>query len=224
MTDRLHKVQRAVQAVVEDGIAIAVTDPRDPQPGLMAEEASAVATAIPKRQKEFAAGRAAARKAMQALGGAPQPILKGADRAPIWPQGWQGSISHKNTLCVAGATQRPMTLGIDVEEAIPLNEGLIATICDPTELSGAFLQDHPMLAKRIFCAKEAAYKAQYPVSEMLFGFDHMHVTFNADTFTATFRKPAAPFAIGDRLQGHQIEVAGHLVSVVTIGQAAPKGA
>ena len=224
MTDRLGEVTHALQAQVSDGIAIAVTDPRMAQPALLPAEQTAVATAIPKRQAEFAAGRAAARAAMAQLGGAPLPILKGADRAPVWPEGWQGSISHKDTLCAAGATRLPLTFGIDIEEATPLKEELIPTICDETELSGVPPMARSLTAKRIFSAKEAAYKAQYPQSQKLFGFDHMRIAFDGDSFTATFAKPAHPFGIGDVLQGRQITVAGHLVSVVTIGQAAPEGA
>lgn len=208
------------------GIAIAVTDPQTEQPVLMADEHSAVATAIPSRQREFAAGRAAARRAMLALGGVALPIPAAPDRAPLWPDGWQGSISHTRTLCVAAVTQMPVTLGLDVEGAEPLNETLISRIASDRELSGLTAPDRAKRAKAIFSAKEAAYKAQYPITKALFGFDHLEIAFDGDSdgFTATYLAPSPPFATGDILQGRQITVADHLVSLVTIGQFAPKGA
>ena len=62
--------------------------------GLLPEEAPAIARAIPKRQAEFAAGRRAARAALTTLGHPAQAIPVGDRRAPIWPQGTVGAITH----------------------------------------------------------------------------------------------------------------------------------
>ena len=71
-------------------------------------------------------------------------------------------------------------------------------------------------AKLVFSAKEAAYKAQYSRSRMLFGFDMLALEVTGDSFTATFRHSAAPFAAGDRLCGGWGRAAGHILTAVAI--------
>ena len=70
-----------------------------------------MARAVPQRRREFFAGRLAAHRAMEALGHLPEPVPMGQDRAPVWPQGLVGSISHGAGACAAmygqkGAFQR----------------------------------------------------------------------------------------------------------------------
>lgn len=209
---------RIIAALFDAKVAVSVTDPRDPQPALVGDEAAHVANAIHKRQREFAAGRAATRAAMAQLGGAPCAIPAAIDRAPIWPAGWQGSISHKNTLCAAVVTQDAMSVGLDLEEATELDEDLIPSICSEMEIMQIEGSEKRRLAKLMFSAKEAAYKAQYPISNMLFGFHHLHLSLEPDShnFTATFLKPAGPFAIGARVLGRYTQVAGHFVTAVSI--------
>lgn len=78
----------------------------------------------------------------------------------------------------------------------------------------------------IFAAKEAAYKAQFPMTGMLFGFDALDVTFDvsAGSFAARFTQPVGDFAVGDCLPGRFVESAGHLVTGVAIGQRNGRGA
>jgi len=226
--DPIAQIQAAVATLFNEQVAIAVTDPKAPQPALMVSEGDAVAGAIPARQREFAAGRAAARAAMAQLGIDAKPIPADPDRAPIWPQGLTGSISHTDEICVAVVSRTVIchSLGLDIETATPLNVDLIATICSDTEQGRIAGPDHGFLAKLIFSAKEAVYKAQYPLTGQLFGFDHLDVTLDmtSGSFVATFLKPATPFAIGDTLPGRFVRVADHLVTAVAIGQGMPEGA
>ena len=82
------------------------------------------------------------------------------------------------------------------------------------------------VAKRIFCAKEAAYKAQYPLTKTLFGFDRLDVTLSAENpaFDAQFTQDTERFKRGEKLPGRVVSVAGHLVSGMAIGQIDRKGA
>lgn len=199
-------------------VAVGLADPRAPQPDLVGGEGAHLARAIDKRRREFAAGRAAARAAMAQLGGAPLAIPMAEDRAPIWPKGWQGSISHKDTLAAAMVTQEAATLGLDLEEATPLDEKLLPSICSEAEINSIKGSQQALNAKLIFSAKEAAYKAQYPISRVLFGFHHLHLDLHAadQSFTATFRQEAGPFPIGATLLGRYTQVAGHFVTAVSI--------
>ena len=212
-----------VAALFDAPVAAAATDPRVHQPDVLPVEAAHVARAIDKRQREFAAGRAAARQAMAELTGQAQDLAIPAaeDRSPIWPDGWQGSISHKNTLCVAVVGRTGALLGLDLEEDTPLKQDLIPTICTPAEMAAIAGPQERRLAKLIFSAKEAAYKAQYPVTQKVFGFLRFEVRLDVPgaAFTARFVEDTGRFMAGDALAGRFFAAEGHLVTGVTIGQS-----
>jgi 4'-phosphopantetheinyl transferase EntD len=64
------------------------------------------------------------------------------------------------------------TLGVDIEPATPLDPDLVAVICTPAERAWLAGETDPGLAaKMIFSAKEAVYKAQYPLTGKVIGFD-----------------------------------------------------
>ena len=224
--DLLDQAQAVIAGLLDPAVAVAVCDPRQPQPAVLPEEQLQIASAVPSRQAEFAAGRAAARAAMRQLGVTPVAIPMRADRAPKWPAGLRGSISHTSSLCAAAVTNGGQLIGLDVEHDSDLLSDLLPTVCSALEQSRIAGPAQARLAKLIFSAKEAAYKAQYPASGLLFGFDHLDVTLDLPnrTFTATFLHPAVCFAAGDRLHGRFDHVAGHIVTAVSIPQVHKKGA
>lgn len=214
-------IEAAAAALFDRAVAVAVADPHQAQQPIWAEEARFVAQAVAKRQAEFAAGRNAARAAMRKLGGRNAAVPAGPDRAPQWPIGWHGSITHNDRWCLAAVTRGAAHLGVDIEAATPLNPDLLSTICSPEERARIAGSDQAMQAKVIFSAKEAAYKAQFPLTGVLFGFDHLDIVIAPDSgqFQARFVRPAGQFAAGDRLQGRFALVQGHIVTAVTIDPA-----
>lgn len=144
---------------------------------LFPEESLAVLRAVPRRRAEFAAGRLAARRAMAKLGAPATEIPAGPDRAPVWPQGIVGSISHSDGLCVAvvGFAHDVEALGVDIEADAPLDPALIPEICLSEELETLPEAARPAQARRVFSAKEAAYKAHYPRARRIFGFHALSV-------------------------------------------------
>lgn len=214
-------IEAAAADLFDRAVAVAVADPHQAQQPIWAEEARFVAQAVAKRQAEFAAGRNAARAAMRKLGGRNVAIPAGPARAPQWPIGWHGSITHNDRWCLAAVTRGAAHLGVDIEAATPLNPDLLSTICSPEERARIAGSDQAMQAKVIFSAKEAAYKAQFPLTGVLFGFDHLDIVIAPDSgqFQARFVRPAGQFAAGDRLQGRFALVQGHIVTAVTIDPA-----
>ena len=180
----MEGVRAALRQMLGPNAGIGVGDPRQLVP-LWEEEAAAVARAIPKRRAEFAAGRSAARAAMAEIGIAPVAIPQRKDRAPLWPAGLAGSIAHCDACCIAAVALQELyeTLGLDIEPATPLASDLIEVICTPTER--AWLANEPdpgLAAKVIFSAKEAVYKAQYPLTGKIIGFDAVTLDFDDDRF------------------------------------------
>lgn len=205
----LIALRLAAQRLLPTGTGIGTADPRADHPAFEGEAISG----LPTRLSEFRAGRIAARAAMADLGLTPAAIPMAEDRSPIWPAGLCGSISHSSEVCLAAvALQSGLRgIGVDLELATPLEPDLRDTILRPEERHHS-----DMAAKLIFCAKEAAYKAQYGISRCLFDFHVLSVTLNAAGFTARFTEEITPFAKDTLLQGRHARVAGHFLCVVTL--------
>ncbi|WP_372801329.1 4'-phosphopantetheinyl transferase family protein [Paracoccus seriniphilus] len=181
------------------------------------EEQPVVAHAVPHRQAEFAAGRAAARMAMAAIGAPRAAIPAGEDRAPIWPAELTGSITHAEdtALAVVASTSHFRGLGIDIEPDAPLPADVLSDICDGDECAWISGQPAPLRwARLIFVAKEAAFKCQYPVSKTIFGFDVMTIRIFPETgqLTARFTRAVAPYAAGELLHGRYVLSAGLIIA------------
>ena len=89
---------------------------------MLPDERAFVAQAVQSRQTEFALGRALARNALKDIGHlhptTPVAIPVGGDRAPNWPTGIIGSISHCQDICVAVVARRAASvraIGVDIE-------------------------------------------------------------------------------------------------------------
>lgn len=211
----LAELVTAARAMVPAGVSVGWADPRQDY-SLLPDEG--LARALPKRQREFSAGRAAARMAMARP---TQPLPMRPDRAPHWPDGLCGSITHSDSACLA--ITAPLTLyrglGIDLEPAAPLDRDLWETILTPPELHWVSRlpdADAGHTAKLIFSAKEAAYKAQHRVSERLFGFDGLRIVISEKTFTARFRQPVPGFDLAEKLQGRWQITRGQILTLVAI--------
>jgi 4'-phosphopantetheinyl transferase EntD len=176
------------------------------------EEAESIARAIEKRVHEFAAGRHCAHLALERLGVPPAPLCAAPDRRPLWPAGVVGSITHTQGFCAAAAarTERLTALGIDTELADAVSAELRPSICTPDEL--AWLDTLPLAqqgsaATLVFCAKEAFYKCQYPVTFEWVNFKDVEVSprawgMSAGRFTLQARRPLKFFAARPELALH----------------------
>lgn len=185
------------------------------------EEQALVAKAVPKRIREFVAGRTLARRMLGEAGIAAQPLLRTEHGAVPWPDGVQASISHCGPWVGVAMTTDPgiSGLGLDIEEAKPLEEKywhVILTDDDMRHLESWPAGDRQTVAKRIFGAKEAAYKAQYPTSQQFLPFSAMWIGIGADlsSFEAHFRVDAGPWRVGDVLRGRFAAMGEHVVTAV----------
>lgn len=173
-------------------VGVACTDVTCDYP-LWPDESAAVQTAIPRRKREFAAGRHAAREAMARIGHKCTAIPSASDRSPVWPDGLVGSIAHNARVCIAvvGRREEVCAVGVDVEDDRPLESDLWRTICTREELAIAALLPHSdrgFWVTRLFCAKEAYYKWQYPQTGRMLDFSDVQITFSEDHTTFHARR------------------------------------
>ncbi|MDU8913965.1 4'-phosphopantetheinyl transferase [Aestuariicoccus sp. MJ-SS9] len=135
--------------------------------------------AVAKRRSEYLAGRAMARVAQTALG-VDGTVHIGADRAPVWPEGQAGSISHARARCACLLMpQGQGAPGVDVEavaEGHALDAILRATLDGAERDLIARTPDPDLAATLCFSAKETLYKALYPTVRAFFGFDSAQLT------------------------------------------------
>jgi 4'-phosphopantetheinyl transferase EntD len=174
-----------IAALFPTDVAVCVADPAMYHGLLFAAEAALIAGAVAKRRQEFTAGRHAARAALARLGTPPGPLLQTSRRAPAWPEGTVGSITHCQDFCCAVATRsdRARSLGVDAEASDALDDRLAALVCGPAEL--AHFMELPHLRcgnwpKLAFSAKEAFYKCVDPLLGELLEFDEVAVRFAPD--------------------------------------------
>lgn len=164
--------------------------------GLRPVEAIAVSKAVPKRVAEFAAGRRAARKALGAIGHDASDLPAGPDRAPVWPKGMTGTITHDGDLALAAAARLEdvRSLGLDLTEAAPLPGGTRERILRHVAETGL----SEIEARAVFSAKESLYKALSPHVGFVFGFSAATVRpdLAAGTFEACLQQPLGPFQPG----------------------------
>lgn len=134
---------------------------------LFADELRSIGRAVARRQAEFSTGRMLARRAMTALDQPAGAILRGEDRAPVWPSGMVGSVSHCRHFAVAGVSHALPAIGLDLECLHRLSPRIHAVVF--TESERASLTGDPE-ATAIFSAKEAVFKAIHPLTQTAAGF------------------------------------------------------
>ncbi|OBI91087.1 4'-phosphopantetheinyl transferase [Mycobacterium sp. 1245805.9] len=154
-------------------------------PGLspLPEEEPLIAKSVAKRRNEFITVRHCARIAMGELGVPPVPILKGEKGQPLWPDGVVGSLTHCTGYrgAVVGRAGAVRSVGIDAEPHDVLPDGVLGAIAlDDERQEIAALPAGLHWDRILFCAKEATYKAWFPLTERWLGFEDAHIVFDPD--------------------------------------------
>ena len=188
---------------------------------LFREEVKAIERAVPKRKREFTAGRVCARRALSRFGVSPGALPPKPDRSPPWPEGFVGSITHTRDWCgvVVTRAEELAGVGIDAEPEEPIETELFRRICTSRELE--WLAGHPeelrgLLGRAVFSAKEAFYKAQYLQTSQYLGFHDVELDLDWDTgvFRAVFQTDSGTrFHRGDGIEGRIALLDGLIVSV-----------
>jgi 4'-phosphopantetheinyl transferase EntD len=182
----------------------AFDDPPDVH--LYPQEEALLRRAVASRRLEFGTARWCARQALAKLGLPAAPILPGPRGAPSWPAGVAGSMTHcagYRAAALAHSTD-VAAIGIDAEPDGPLPDGVRDRIASPEELPALaeLMAAAPGTSwdKLLFSAKEATYKAWFPLAQRWLGFTDASVSINpADgTFSARLLVP------GPALAGRQL--------------------
>lgn len=171
-----------MRAVLPDSADLVYAEMYDDPSHLAAlpEEEVLIARSVAKRRNEFITARHCARVAMAQLGVPPAPILKGDKGEPHWPDGVVGSLTHCEGYrgAVVGRSVAVRSVGIDAEPHGVLPKGVLDAISLPVERTEISVLPAELRWDRIlFCAKEATYKAWFPLTQRWLGFEDAHITF-----------------------------------------------
>ncbi|WP_274996744.1 4'-phosphopantetheinyl transferase family protein [Promicromonospora iranensis] len=183
---------------------------------LFPSEESAISNAVPARRDEFAAARGCARAALTDLGIGPVPVDSGPDRAPVWPLGVVGSITHCEGYRAAavGLSRSWAGIGIDAEVHAPLPPGILPLVATSDEIADASRRVSDVCVDRVlFSAKEAVYKTWSPIMHTWLGFEDVYVILSRKTFIAH----VAPSGLGTQaLHGRWAVIDGLVLTAVTL--------
>lgn len=174
-----------IETILPSGVASAelLDYPEDLKPHPAEEHL--IANSVEKRRRDFIGARYCARQALEQLGEPQVAIGKGERGAPIWPRGVVGSLTHCDGYRAAALAHRLRyrSIGIDAEPHAALPDGVLDSVSLPAERE--WLRGAPStglhLDRLLFCAKEATYKAWFPLTGRWLGFEDAHITFTLDT-------------------------------------------
>ena len=211
--------------LLHGAVAVEAFEDSPGEPSFPGEE-FLVANAVETRRREFITARRCAREALAKLGYAPAPIRAGPKREPLWPAGLVGSITHTTGFRAAAVAPRSLlaSIGIDAERNERLPDGVEESITVPGEpemlaaLSRAFPATH--WSRLLFSAKESVYKAWYPLTGRLLGFEDARLAIDpVGTFTAKLLVDGARTDGGPplvELHGRFVVAHGLVATAVTV--------
>lgn len=171
---------------------------------LWPEERGLTTGFAPDRMQSFAAGRYCARNALTLMGHPTVAIPVGDDRAPVWPAGIAGSISHTRGLAgalVCSFDHHP-SIGLDIERRTAVDQSLWDMLFDEREQASISAAESPEeRATLYFSMKEAYYKMQYPLTRRFLDFLEVRIEDGPDGLYIQ-RLKVLPEAAPRHLTGH----------------------
>jgi 4'-phosphopantetheinyl transferase EntD len=215
-----------IERILPPPVVVAETFGDDPFAVLFPEERAVIARAAESRRREFAAGRTCAHLALIRLGRPPAPVLPRPGGVPKWPEGVVGSITHCTGYRAAAVALASdvVSLGVDAEPNESLSsEAMLNAIAlgeERSRLAGLATRMPDVYWDRLlFSAKEAVYKAWFPLARRWLDFRSVDIVIaDTGTFTARLLVPA-PSAGGSpltMLHGRWLAERGLLVTAVVV--------
>lgn len=167
---------------------------------LLPAEAASITARQPAMRRASGAARWIAHGLLADIGFNDFAVLRTPSGAPAWPDGITGSLAHDDDVAVAAVAPVGdiVSLGIDVEPALPLPDDIFTLVAIPED---RIETADPYLAGRIlFAAKEAVYKAVYPLDRQVLGYEHISIDLEANRATTTTgRKARLAYCIAPRI-------------------------
>ncbi|WP_245279062.1 4'-phosphopantetheinyl transferase family protein [Mesorhizobium loti] len=152
---------------------------------MLPDEAHSIPARQPAMRRASGAARWIARLLLADIGVTDFALLRTPSGAPAWPGGITGSLAHDDDMAIAAVAEigRIRSLGIDVEPALPLPDDIFALVASPGDRTETV--DRHLAGRILFAAKEAVYKAAYPLDRKVLGYEDITVDLNTGRATTT---------------------------------------
>ena len=224
----MHGSPDLVGRLLPDDVEVVEGPIVDAQQFLLPEEASSIARAVEKRRLEFACGRHFARRAMKRFGCADRALPVGPGRAPIWPPGLIGSISHSDQYCAVAVapTAQASAIGIDVEQVASFRPEIARLVLTASEIAvnlNSLPSERQLTGSAvIFSAKESLYKCLHPLTRAWLGFGDVEVRLDvcSRTFELRLLRSTGPFSANDIFVGRYAVDEGRVATALMLAPAA----
>lgn len=187
---------------------------------------ASIQRSVAKRQTEFLAGRLCAREALRRLDGRHYVPAIGEDRAPVWPRGVCGSITHSTgwAAAIAGSSVHWKGLGMDAEQMMSNERAtrLASEILTHDELQRMAAGPGHNVALAVtltFSLKESLFKALYPIVLTRFYFEDAELLRWSSDGSARLRLKidlSEEWHHGKELEAQFCVAEGQLLSLVAI--------
>ncbi|MBN9217717.1 MAG: 4'-phosphopantetheinyl transferase superfamily protein [Mesorhizobium sp.] len=167
---------------------------------LLPDEARSMPARQPTMRRASGAARFLAHRLLADAGFDGFAVLRTPSGAPAWPEGMTGSLAHDDDMAVAAvaAIGDVGSLGIDVEPALPLPDDLLPLVATPADRIGAV--EERLAGRLLFAAKEAVYKAAYPLDHRVLGYEDIAVDLGAGhATTRTGRSARLTWCVDPRI-------------------------
>lgn len=176
MTD-LSKIELILNSILPEGFYAGVAGGAADKNLLFKEELQYLnSVKSPDRAQSYILGRIATKVALNKMG-ISAPVGRELNGEPIWPPGVIGSLSNKRAIAVAAVTKAGLKkgLGLDLEPVLG-DLKILDKVSRPNEKLWISEKDSELRLTQLFSAKEALYKAIFPLQKIFFGFQDAELT------------------------------------------------
>ena len=195
-----------------------------PESQMFPSEVAIVANAAAKRRREFSTVRYCARQALRKIGVPAVPILPDTDGAPRWPVGVVGSLTDCRGYRAAVVARSPALRGVGIDAEVdaalpPAVPDLILRDEERAQLQNMTnTYPHWHWDTILFCAKEAVFKAWFPITRSWLDFRDVSVTVRPSGTFLAFVHASLVARIGPVFAGRWVVRGGLIVAATSVSQ------
>ena len=169
-------LQHDIDALALPGLSIGyrLISPGD-EHALLDAEAASIASSVAAARRASGAARIVARRLLAPFGYAGFALRRGASGEPLWPAGITGSLAHDDTVAVAAVGRKATSERSGSTSSLPCRCRRTCSRWSRRRRSCARIADDPLQGRLLFAAKEAVYKACYPLDRVFLEFHDIEV-------------------------------------------------
>jgi 4'-phosphopantetheinyl transferase EntD len=183
------------------------------------------------RQQEFIAGRYCAFQAAKMVGFDLVTLPSAETREPLWPEGVFGSITHSKKMAIScvSVSDALSSVGVDAEELIKpsLSAEVEKVIATDEELALLGKIEYQKGITILFSAKEALYKALFPLVRTFIDFKEVKLTqLNSDEGSFELELLSTNVKLSNylgRYKGSFKQLGETIVTVVSVPKSTTRG-